>query len=365
MVAAMKLLSKVSLAAGAACAGLVVASCSGGFGGIGKAACPYLQPQADPLSATFTADLRANGKIRTFVQAAKDIAQVSLQIEAEAADACTRMGTDLGLHPQWMSAQNGPGGRAKGACEALAQHIDGILRQGIQVRVGVAAPQCQASVDAEARCQGACDVTVNPAQIVATCNPPQLSGFCQGRCVGHCDGRCTGQCNGQCSQMDAQGQCAGQCNGDCYGGCDATCHVRCEGQWQSPQCQGQVRPPSADAECNASCHAHADVSATCTPPQVQVQVSQNTEMAARLLATLQANMPQLLHAQIALGRRLATDIQTVVQIGKQLPNIVGQAGFNALACVAAAADAAVEASVRVQVSVQASASVSGRVGAGG
>jgi hypothetical protein len=345
--------------------GLSVLSCGGGFGGLGKAACPQLQPNVDALSAGFSADFRANGKIRTFVQAAKDIATVSLQIEAEIADACTRMGTDLGLHPQWMQAKQGPGGRAQGACEALAKQIDSILRGGVQVRVGFAPPQCQADVSAEARCQGACEVAVDPGQIVASCEPARLSGYCQGRCVGRCEGRCMGQCNGQCSQLDAQGRCVGACQGDCYGGCDATCHARCEGQWQSPRCEGQVRPPSADAECNANCRAHVNARATCTPPQVQVQVSQGSEMAARLAGTLQANMPQLLHAQVALARRLGGDVQTVVQMGRHLPNVIGQAGLQAMACVAAAADASVEASMRIQVSVQASASVSGRVGAGG
>jgi hypothetical protein len=126
-----------------------------------------------------------------------------------------------------------------------------------------------------------------------------------------------------------------------------------------------MRAPSADAECHASCRAHANVRARCSAPMVQVQASHNTQIAARLVATLQANLPQLLYAQWALGQRLAGDVEVVVQVGKELPRLVGQAGANALACIAAASDATLQASASIKVSVQASASVSGRVGASG
>ena len=86
-------------------------------------------------------------------------------------------------------------------------------------------------------------------------------------------------------------------------------------------------------------------------------------MAARLAATLQANLPTLLHAEIALGRRLSADAEVVGQVGAQLPRIVGDAGAHALACIAAAADVTARASFSIRVSVQASANVSGKVGA--
>jgi hypothetical protein len=53
----------------------------------------------------------------------------------------------------------------------------------------------------------------------------------------------------------------------------------------------------------------------------------------------------------------------VVDVGAQLPKIVGDAGAQAIACIAAASSASVRASARINVSIQASASVSGRVGA--
>lgn len=340
-------------------------NCQGGkFPGVGQS-CPQLNSNADPLTLNFSQDFRANAKIRAFVASAKSLANVSFQMEALAAESCTKMGVDLGLNPQQMAPRNSePGARAQAACGALAMQIDGILRQGVQIQVQATPPQCTANVQAKAQCEGACDASVDPGQIVAQCEPARLSGRCNGRCVGQCDGTCSGQCQGQCSAYDAAGNCVGQCNGTCNGACDATCHAHCEGQWQAPQCEGQVRPPSADAECNATCNAHANLNAQCTPAQVQLYGQPNTEMAQRLFATLHTNLPNLLYAQWALGQRVAQDAQVVVQVGGHLPRVVGNAGLQGLACIGAAASAAAQASARINVSVRASASVSGRVGAG-
>jgi hypothetical protein len=97
---------------------------------------------------------------------------------------------------------------------------------------------------------------------------------------------------------------------------------------------------------------------------VAVQGGQNVADVMRLAATLQQNLPLLLHAEFALGKRLLASAETVVRVGAALPNVLGDAGAEALACTAAAADASVVASARIRVSVEASASVTGRVGAG-
>lgn len=95
-----------------------------------------------------------------------------------------------------------------------------------------------------------------------------------------------------------------------------------------------------------------------------VQSTANTQDMARLAATLQANLPMLLHAELALGKRLVNTAEMMVSVGSNLPNVIGEAGAEAAACVAAAANASATASARIHVSVQASASVTGRVGAG-
>jgi hypothetical protein len=276
-----------TLVFGAGCE--LLGSTSGGLSGM---ACPELRG-GDALSAQFSVDARANGKVRAFVQAAQDLTGVSVQAEAEIAEACTRMGQDLGLPPQAMAAKNEPGGRASGACANVAARIDAILRAGAGVQVQVTPPSCQASADAGARCSASCG---------------------------------------------AQGQAAAGPQGAAAGG---------------------------DAECAASCRAHADIHASCSPALVVARPTAASADAARLAATLQANLPLLLHAQIALGKRVLADAQVVGQVGAALPKIVGQAGARALACIGAAAEATASASARLNVSVQASASVSGRVGAGG
>ena len=124
-----------------------------------------------------------------------------------------------------------------------------------------------------------------------------------------------------------------------------------------------MRPPSADAECNASCTAQANLNAQCTPAQVNLFGQPTTDVAARLFATLHTNLPNLMYAQIALGQRVMQDAQVVVQVGANMPKVVGDAGLQGLACIGAAAEASARASASINVSVQASASVSGKVGA--
>jgi hypothetical protein len=98
-------------------------------------------------------------------------------------------------------------------------------------------------------------------------------------------------------------------------------------------------------------------------PQVYVRANQNFEATMRLAQTLQANLPELIHAELALGRRLSASAHVLVNVGSQLPNVIGEAGAEAVACVAAASSASVAASMRIDVSIQASASITGRVGA--
>lgn len=337
---------------------------TGGIYGPLGATCPALSAP-DPLGVSFSQNAVADGKIKTFVAASHDVISVSVQMESEVLDACRRMAADLGVNPAEMTARNSdqPGAAAQAACAAVGYHIDAILRQGMQVQVQVTPPVCQANLQAKAHCDGACTATVDPGRVVAQCEPARLSGYCSGTCHGQCDTTCQGQCQGQCSGQSNNGQCAGRCLGTCNGSCDGTCHAYCQGNWQAPQCQGYIQPPSADAECNASCSAHAEFQGSCTPPQVIVRSTQNVELAVRLAQTLRANLPELLHAEMVLGKRLAGSAKIVVSVGSQLPRVMGDAGAQAAACVAAASSATVTASMRIDVSIQASANVTGRLGA--
>src|SRR5262245_5432669 len=88
--------------------------------GLGMAACPEMGANVDALRAGFSADARANGKIATFLTASKDLVAVSTHIEAEVADTCRRIGTDLGIPPQQMAPRDEAGGQASGACAAVS-----------------------------------------------------------------------------------------------------------------------------------------------------------------------------------------------------------------------------------------------------
>jgi hypothetical protein len=333
-------------------------------GGLGGLACPELG--AGAASASFAADARANATIRAFVQASSDLMQVSGRVEADVAAACTRMAQDLGVPPS-PPAVGRPGGRAEGACQAVAARMDAILAAGASAKVNASytPPECKVEGSAYASCAGQCNVSVDPGYVVAHCDPGQLSGQCEGTCQGSCEGTCNGACNGNCSAKNAAGQCAGKCDGTCSGQCTATCHARCEGTWKAPRCATEVKAPSVDAKCDASCKAHADLTAQCTEPKVTVQSSINVGDMPKLIATLQANLPTLLRAQIGYGERIAGDVQTLVQIGSELPGVLGDAGAHAAACVAAAANGVAQAQASLRVSVQVSAQVSGKVTAKG
>ena len=304
-----------------------------GFGALDAAACPELGGNADALRAQYAANVRVNGKIRAFVQAAKDLGAVSLQIEAEAAEACQRMGLDLWNDRKRWHQERAGWTRERELRSAVGQDRRHVPRGNLGACHRHATTYCEVSAQASASCQGACDVESTQVRS-PRCNPASfglLPRSMRGSLRRPMQWRVQRNVLGERCQRKLRRRMLG----DCTGACDASCHARCQGTWQAPKCEGYVRPPSADAECNASCRAHANVNASCTPAVVQVQVSQNAEMAARLAATLQANLPQLLHAELALGRRLMDDVRVVGEVGAQLPKNHRRAGAHALACVAA------------------------------
>jgi hypothetical protein len=347
----------------------VVASCGelGGvnMAGLDRAECPELGGGA--MNASFSAEAKANATIRAFVQASGDLLAVSQQAEAEVTNACLRMGADLGVPPDQMQPRDqSAGARVNAACGAVDARIAAILQQGASARLQATftPPECRVQADAYAQCAGQCNVNVDPGYIIASCQPGRLSGTCVGTCSGECDGTCRGDCQGACSARNAQGQCEGHCGGQCHGQCTATCHAQCQGTWQAPHCDVDARAPQAEAKCAASCKAHAEVSAQCTEARVSVTASANVGDMPRLVATLNANLPALIKAEVAYGRRLAGDVEAMVAVGADLPQVIGEASAHAVACMAASVDACASARASLTVSVQASASISGKAGAG-
>ncbi len=328
---------------------------------LARAACPELGGGA--LHARFTAEAKANATIAAFVQASADLRDVTVRMESEVSGACQRIGADLGVPAERMAPQAGTGGAVKGACEPVLARIDAILKAGVnaQVKMTFTPPECRVEANAYASCAGQCNVNVDPGYIEAHCTPAQLSGHCEGTCQGRCEGTCAGQCNGECSATNAQGQCQGLCKGECHGTCSATCHAHCEGHWKAPRCEVSGREPSVDAKCRASCKAHAELSAQCTPGQVKIQASTNVGEIAKLIATLEKNLPILIRAEIGYGERLAGDIKVLVEVSGDLAQVIGDAGAHAAACISASGAEILQAQASIRVSVSVSASVSGRV----
>jgi hypothetical protein len=167
-------------------------SCTGGgkYGPLG-ATCPQLV-SGDPLQAQFSANARANAKIRTFVAASKSLVEASVQMEALATEACRNMGRDLGVPDQEMQARDDEAGAsAKSACGALSAKIDSIL-SGYPGACASHSPQCQANFEAKARCEGSCDVQIDRAGSSRSASPRSsavtvrtlrraLRGTCQGQ----------------------------------------------------------------------------------------------------------------------------------------------------------------------------------------
>jgi hypothetical protein len=355
--------------------GSVLVAC-GGLGAVGSgtplaavlgdAACPELRGGA-ASQASFAADARANGTIKAFVTAAGDLAETAAKVEAEVGAACARIADDLGV-PSAARRPRGDEGQVAASCNAVAARIDAILKAGAsaQVRAEVTPPRCEMNATAEASCKGQCNATVDPGSIKATCAPGHLYGKCDGTCTGSCNGSCTGACDGQCEGSAAAGaggagKCAGKCAGTCKGTCAGECKGGCNVDFKEPKCDVDARAPSADARCEGTCKARADITAQCTEPRVKINANVNAGELGKLVATLERNLPMLVKAQIAYGQRIGADVDVLVRTGVELPSAMGRVSTKAGACLAAAANATVAAQASLRVSVQASASVNAKV----
>jgi len=144
-----------------------------------------------------------------------------------------------------------------------------------------ALPTCEVSASAkcDTKCEGTCTLDA-AASCEGTCH-----GTCDGECSakdgsGNCNGECTGMCTGSC-EFKAAAKCEGTCSGKCEVAADAkceggkapSCSATCKGKCDA-SCTGDVTPPSASvnceatAKCQAQAKAQANASLECTPPSV-------------------------------------------------------------------------------------------------
>jgi hypothetical protein len=354
----------VALVAGIACDVALPTSVPTSAGAVSKAAAGAACPEwgsGNVIGASFTSDAALNADIAAFVQASFDIQRLADQSYANVTAACVKIGRDLGVPEDQLKGEANDS--ASKPCAAVSARIDQIVKANAAVSVAYQPPRCQMDASFKAKCEAECGLEADPGKVVANCEPAKLSGYCQGRCEGRCEGTCTGECQGECEAKDAQGRCVGECKGTCKGSCDATCHAKCEGTWKAPRCEVEVEQSKVKAECSANCESSAKVRASCQPPKLDVRAQASTAAMQQLVATLKANLPALLQAQLRLGKQLAGDLRVVANTGKRLQGQLSGAGGKALACVSTAATALAQASVKINVSVKASASVSGSAGA--
>jgi hypothetical protein len=344
-------------------------------------------------------------KLEAFLAATNEFTTAATEIETSLTDTCKDMGSTLGIAASEME------GGVQGACNAVAAKIQAEisdLRANANLEIAVVAepPVCEVSVNAYASCVGECDVNVDPGSADIQCEGGELRGECSAECTGSCSvqasascegscegtcsagcsGTCNGACDGTCSAEGPNGECAGRCEGACNGTCEGGCSGSCDGQcvveasgscegecrggcsveFQEPRCTGELRPPSASADCQAACDARLEANASCRPGRVAVTIRggiEGDERVMRLKNALESGLPAILALKAQLERMARAGGEIVSRVG-DLPDAVASIGVSAAACASAAASALPEATASVGVSVEVSASVSGSATAG-
>lgn len=345
-------------------------------------------------------DGSAARKLEAFLGATADFHASAGALHEELYSACKDMGKDLGMPDAQL------GGDMQQTCNAVSNHLRaefGALRGEANLRISVAAqpPRCEVSVDAYARCQAECDVEYEPGKVDVQCEGGEIvgecsaeckgscvveaSGKCEGQCEGTCgagcSGTCNGTCEGKCSQKNAQGECVGKCEGTCHGTCSAGCKGECSGtcevkgqascqgechggcsvEYEEPRCTGEVKAPSANAECDAYCDSKLEAKAECEPGRAEVviegDVGANSERVERLRNALRSHWGRFISVGARL-ERVARAGGDLVKYGKDVPGAVGDLTAGAAICATQAASAAANAMASVSMSVDVSVSVS-------
>ncbi len=249
-------------------------------------------------------------------------------------------------------------------------------------------------------CQGSCTLAAMQPTISCT-------GTCMGSCTGSCSAQanvavdCTGKCDGDCtvdgmagsaSGVQADGTCKGKCNGTCTasgnaavscsgtcsGQCDAECDLapgsakfECNGSCTKtdgtpPKCEGSAKLDcNVSADCEANCQASVNASAQCTPPKVGITVSGTASADVQgqvdiAVASLEANLPQLLVVFQARGQAFLDGITATVKAGTNLSP--GSLNGEAALCLVPIGSAIADASTNFTAAFGGAKSVVGAVG---
>jgi hypothetical protein len=287
------------------------------------------------------------------------------------------------------------------SCEESCKTDVTCTEPGVETRCAPAelTGQCQAECNGSATCEGRVDAAANcmgkcEAECQGTCSGEMrgtTEGGCDGMCEGTCDGvvtpsgglaSCAGTCEGKCTQPKPAAMCRGKCSSSCNGACKGQCKleataamncgatVSCKGGCSvavtEPKCETELTPPvcTGDTNCQTSCAGQASAHAECSAPTVTLVANLDaTGDIAKLKATLEANLPNILLAAKTKGQLAVRALQKVSATGQALIDVSSQLGGKDLACAGTAASASAQAAASMNVSVSASTSVSSSVSA--
>lgn len=110
-----------------------------------------------------------------------------------------------------------------------------------------------------------------------------------------------------------------------------------------PRCEEDARRSErcrtlcGGSACDELCSSQAALYAECTLPAVRVTASMHSEDLVALVRALEAHLPGLLYAELALGRRLGARAENLARLAARLPADLGNAGPRGLACATLAA----------------------------
>ena len=124
-----------------------------------------------------------------------------------------------------------------------------------------------------------------------------------------------------------------------------------------PKCKAddtrKARCESVAASANAAesgdlCNAQGALYARCSLPSISFAASKQTENVFRLGKSLESNLPALLYADLALGRRLIDHVSKIAAVSVKLTTDLKDVGPHGLACVALASNVVKKSSERLK-----------------
>ena len=381
--------------------GSPIASCISTTSGLGQATqgCPEFDEAGDAGANVSGANL--NGEVRSFMEATMDLRSVVATVKPAVKAACAGIANDLGAPDTWTALGDADGsisnGNGTGACDAARQAIVAMMtaHQDADFALVISRGACAPDFQAEANCEAGCSAQqkCDPGTVETRCDPGQLSVVCDGNCSaqgecegtadvdtnceGQCEAECTGSCAGTCTdenghRTDNDANCHGKCTAHCSGKCNGRCKIDssdgvqcgasvyckagCTTTHTNPRCETEFTPPQCtiDASCFESCRANTVTHAVCTPPTVKLLADSTVSPdVARLVATIDKNLPPLIQVAEAQGHNAVDIVQDVASSGKAVLGNSGNLDGKSVACASTAANSLADTTATLTVVTQA------------